>query len=782
MFAATAAKWRRTALSTATAGLLAIGLGSAAPALAAPAPATQSNARDCSLSTSANQPYTDEWASCLSVGATLDQAPTLGATANLTVTVAADAVLPATEIRLELPAQLEWAQVPAGLTVSKSTATEPERAGELSVASTTRQLKAGEKLTFTGQVRAVKAGQAQIEARATATEPGRRHAGKDTVFLTIAAPGRVSTFGQTTTNGVAGTTATPTATRSGLPAGLRPASPGPADPVMTTAACDTWVTGNWTYADQTGAWHNAMNLTVEVVNAADGQRLAAAVSNANGDYNFCFDAQAATDPNNGLAIYVRVLTSNSLWRVQRTGSPLAFQSETFTNVAPGSTINLGSRTSDDATLQRGLHAFARANQTWLFIPKPTNNCFDQNDTTCRRLTINWAPDSTSGNYYSLANNEVHLNADAPNSPTTVIHEIGHALMDDIYNDAYPAFPNCSPHYVQRTSSTGCAWTEGWAEWFPATVLNDPFYRWPSGAYLDLENTTWGTSGWDNGDAVEGRVAAAMIDITDSTNEGSWDRYGEGFDNLWHTFTHHVSNTFAEFWTHRTADGFDVSPTGALGALYQSTIDYGFQDPLGNYAPKLLPSPTPHNFGYQTTSAYWSVVAIRAGVNHDLELYDDQAQTTRLATSAVTSGVDFIAVDSKWRALGGYHPRVKASGDAGWYRIELAQGSASLPVGTSSVTMTGDSIVAVRDLTLTAGQKVTVKITGSTTQNPELYLVSSTETTASTWVRTRAQAVASANSAGTGASETLTYTASAAGHFGLVIVNWSGTGTYQVTRS
>ncbi|GAB3146356.1 hypothetical protein GCM10027290_27940 [Micromonospora sonneratiae] len=761
-------------------------MGAAGPAHAAPGTGGSARATDCSLTASASQQQSDEWLSCLSVGAALDRAPALGETAKLTVTVAADAALADTGIRIELPAQLTWVQPPAGMKTGRATAVEPERAGEISVAQTTRRLNRGEKLTFTGEVRAVEPGTAQIEARAFAPDQGRMHAGKEIVFLTIAAPGRASTFGHARTGGVPGTAVVPTSARTQRPARLRPDRVEPAEPLATAAACDTWVTGNWSYADQTGAWHNAMNLTVEVVDAdaAGEQRLASGVTDANGNYNLCFDAQSETAPETGTAdVFVRVLTQNSIWRVQRAGSPLTFQTETFTDVTPGSTINLGSRTSDDATLQRGLHAFARANDAWLFIPKPTNKCFDQKDTTCRRLTINWAPDSTSGNFYSLANNEVNLNADAPNSPTTVLHEIGHALMDDIYDDAYPAFPNCSPHYVQRVSSAGCAWTEGWAEWFPATVLNDPFYRWPSGAYLDLENTTWGTSGWDNGDTVEGRVAAALIDITDSTNEGSWDRYGEGFANLWHTFTHHVSNTFAEFWAHRTADGFDVSDSGALAALYQSTIDYGFRDPLGNYAPKLLPTPTPaHNFGYQTTSNYWSVVAIRAGVNHDLELYDDRAQTTRLATSALTSGVDFIGVDSKWRALGDYYPRVKPSGDAGWYRIELAQGSASLPVGTSTVTMTGDNIVAVRDLTLTAGQKVTVKITGSSTQNPELYLLSSNETSASTWIRTRSQAVASANSGATGVAETLTYTATTAGHFGLVIVNWAGTGTYQLTRS
>jgi hypothetical protein len=36
----------------------------------------------------------------------------------------------------------------------------------------------------------------------------------------------------------------------------------------------------------------------------------------------------------------------------------------------------------------------------------------------------------------------------------VAHEIGHAIMDDIYEDAYPATPNCSGDKVDTASSAG----------------------------------------------------------------------------------------------------------------------------------------------------------------------------------------------------------------------------------------------------------------------------------------------------------------------------------------
>ncbi|MEV4760652.1 hypothetical protein AB0J86_36895, partial [Micromonospora sp. NPDC049559] len=758
--------------------------GGPGAAYAAPAPADRTGAPTCSLSASGDP--ADEWASCLGVSAGLDRTPSLGETATLTVTVRADTALPDTDIRIELPRQLAWARVPAGMETSRATAVEPERAGTISVARLTRSLAAGAEQTFTGEVRAVAAGPAQIEARASAVGVGRSYAGKDIVLLTVGEAGRASRAGLAAASGPAGVAPVPTTARADRPAGLTPRSVEPARPFAAQAPCDTRVTGNFSYADQTGAWHNAMNLTVEVWDddAAGDQKLASGVTDANGNYNLCFDAQSEAAPETGTAdVYVKFLSWNTLWRILRAGAPLSFQSGVSTDVTPGATIDMGSSTSNDATLQRGLHAFDVANTAWLWVPKPTNSCFDQKDTTCRSLVVNWAPDSTDGNYYSGATNDVHLDADAPNSPTTVLHEIGHALMDDIYQDDFPPITNCSPHYVDKASSAGCAWVEGWAEWFPATVLNDPFYRWPSGSFIDLENSTWGTANWNNGDTVEGRVAAALIDITDSTNEGTWDRYGEGFANLWYTSNHHVSDTLAQFWAHRAADGFDVADTGALAPLYQSTVDYQFRDPIPTATPLLRPTPmTTHNYQYQTTSGYWSVVGIRPSGGSDLELYDDRAQQTLLGTSAVASGVDFVGVDSKYRAAGDYYPRVKQTSGTGWYRIELAQGNVALPSGTSTIAMTSENVVAVRDVTLTAGQKITVKIAGSATQNPELYLIGSDPATASTWIRSRAQAVAVANTATTGAAETLTYTATKAGHFGLVVVNWAGSGTYTLTRS
>jgi hypothetical protein len=780
-------------VAAAVTGLLAVA-ALAAPAIAdpgapvKPTPGQSSGAaapaeRVCAERASASKSANDEFLSCLGVAAKLDRVPSVGETATLTVTVRAAAVLGPSTIRVELPAQLAWVQAPTGFATSQTTLAQPDRAGTIALAQATQQLAAGQAVTFTGVVRAVQAGTGQVQVHATAPDGPNVQAGEDDVFVTVAPSGSVSRLGFPAATGtlpVAKANPTKVASR---PSWLVPQSVGtaglatPAQRVSPNTPCDTRATGNWGYFDQNSAWHNSMNFQVQVWDQTNGN-IAVGITDFSGNYNLCFDSAL------GHNIQIRFVSEVMQWRVQTGGNPMLWGTG-FAAVTPGVTINFGSLTSGDPNLFRGMHAYDEANDAWLFIPKPVNGCFDQNDSTCRQLRINWAADSTDGTYYSPGGNDVHLAANDPNAAITVVHEISHAIMDDVYNDAMPSSPNCNPHSIQGTTSTGCAWVEGFAEWLPAQVYNDPFFRWPSGASLDLENESWG-NGWGNGDSTEGRVAGSMIDITDSTNEATWDRYGEGFSNLWFTFTHHVSNTFAAFWASRAADGFNEADTGALADLYQNTIDYGFRDPLGDYAPLSRPTPTPHNFSYNTNTVYWSVVAVRppAGADYDLTVYDDRNQTVFLGSSAYgSSTIDFVAVDSNRRALGDYYPRVNQFAGSGTYTVQLAQGASVLNTGSSTVSMGSANVVLVRDAFLTAGVPVTLSVAPTNVgQDPELFLMGDDPASSGTWVRGRPNALASSSGNGPGVTETITFTPTISAWYGVVVTNKQGSGNYTLTRS
>ena len=193
--------------------------------------------------------------------------------------------------------------------------------------------------------------------------------------------------------------------------------------------------------------------------------------------------------------------------------------------------------------------------------------------------------------------------------------------------------------------------------------------------------------------------------------------------------------------------------------------------------------TPHNFSYNTTTSYWSVVAVRpnAGSTVDQQLYDDSGMGSFLkGSSAAGTTTDFIAVDSNRRPLGDYYPRVFGSGG---YLTELAQGSNQLPVGSQNLAMGSTDVVAVRDVFLPAGAKATLRVTpGNATQNPALFLMSSNAADSSTWIKARSQATKSAYSKGAGQAEVITYTPSVSGWYGLVVLNNAASGNYTLKRT
>ena len=143
-------------------------------------------------------------------------------------------------------------------------------------------------------------------------------------------------------------------------------APAPA----TRAACDAHVTGTWGYHDQNNAWNVSPNFQVQVwnVNFSGNTQLASGVTDGNGNYNLCFDSAEPAGEVGTADVFVRFVSENSLWRVQRNGSPLLIDSAVQWDVVPGSTLNLGALTTADATLHRGMHAFDSANDMWSWMP------------------------------------------------------------------------------------------------------------------------------------------------------------------------------------------------------------------------------------------------------------------------------------------------------------------------------------------------------------------------------------------------------------------------------
>ena len=188
--------------------------------------------------------------------------------------------------------------------------------------------------------------------------------------------------------------------------------------------------------------------------------------------------------------------------------------------------------------------------------------------------------------------------------------------------------------------------------------------------------------------------------------------------------------------------------------------------------------TATTYTFNTTTYYWSIVAVATPVDYDLRLYD--STNTLLATSDYATGTtDFIAINSNLKTLGSYSAAVSHWSGAGPYYVQQNQGHTvtTLPAsandgvsGPSDPDLTfasvdSQNVINVSDIYLTAGQKFWVN---SANTNGYFFLLESNPADPSTFVRTRAQAAAIA---GTKYAQGCTmYTANYTGWHALVEVN------------
>jgi hypothetical protein len=539
----------RTALAVLAAGAMTLGGGAATAAPASPG---------CQ----AFQRAHDEWGTCLAVSVHLRGLPRIGEQADVAVTVDATADRDSVDVQVDLPGQFAWVTPPKGLTHRPASSRAPEDRAGISRVGASVAVRAGHPVVLVGRVVAVAEGPATIRVRAATAAP---EVTSGSAFVTVGRDVSVA--------GIAAATDDSAVPMSGSVSVAYPRFPvKPAG--ASTSPGTTCASGSFGYTDTTGVGRIAANVGVQVYDAdATGgdDLLASGVTDAAGAFRLCF---AATDEEGGgQDVYTLFSTDNTQWTVWKAMSHAAytFRTETQANLGSGGTAAFGARQPGNAQFMRAVQAFDEVGAAWNWTP---GNCWDARDTTCRKAHVNWAPDATDGTWYDTNDDNVYLLPDDPRSAELVLHEFGHLVMDDVYEDAFPSSPSCSPHYIPKTSSRGCAWTEGFATLYEVMVLGQPIFRWADGSTLDVEQPTWGTTGWDNGDRVEGRVLGSLIDIFDATNEGTWDRCTEDPRGpIWTTFLNHKSTTFSQFWSNRTSDGFDTSRT-AQACLYQNTISYG----------------------------------------------------------------------------------------------------------------------------------------------------------------------------------------------------------------
>ncbi|MGK4584974.1 metalloprotease [Kitasatospora sp. HPMI-4] len=280
-----------------------------------------------------------------------------------------------------------------------------------------------------------------------------------------------------------------------------------------------------------------------------------------GGFNLCYTPTSTTSMS---SMWVRFnAESTRLWRVSdNNGTTYTLDSPVQHNISGSTSLGTLKPSSDTA---RAWHAFDTVNLLWWKRDNPASICWSSHETNgnaCTELNIRWTSGSTDGPYYDLANT-VHLSATDPDSEHTVLHESGHFFMQRLYNGWWPNVTDCSPHYVDRVSSGTCSWVEAFADSTAAYLLGDHRYVWPGGGSEDFTHTT----GWDNGDQVQGNVDGALLDL--------WNHVDNGWGGTVSLLTSHTPSTFADYFKTDRPTANPPLPTdgSALTYLADHTINY-----------------------------------------------------------------------------------------------------------------------------------------------------------------------------------------------------------------
>lgn len=334
-----------------------------------------------------------------------------------------------------------------------------------------------------------------------------------------------------------------------------------------------WVSGYWYMYNQMDQYIPQRERLVELVSGAEVV-IAQAYTDLTGFYQF-------TPVSNPGSFYVRVYTYTGYnraggvdWLQVHNASGTLYRTSTWmqTNVPDGEYYMGIWSTPNGATSEPAYWAFNAIQSTWreLFLIYADGNIYPGS------IRAEWYPGSTEPTRYNNGN-RIYLDNNDPWGPDVVSHEAGHNVMWNVYQPFWPISDCPSPHYIQRAGGIGCAWTEGWADFVPLYVFNDPNFTLEGGDNVNLESPF----GFDSGDLVEGNVAASLWDIIDPANESTHDFYTDPVGPLWRTVYDYTSGFFCAYWNH-TAD-FGVKRSRD-NCLHQNTIDQcwsciedGFED-------------------------------------------------------------------------------------------------------------------------------------------------------------------------------------------------------------
>ncbi|TQK51339.1 hypothetical protein FBY35_1736 [Streptomyces sp. SLBN-118] len=586
---------RRWAVAIGAAAVLISG-GLASTAAAVP----QATSPKCTL-TVPSSPRSETPSSCVAVDVKLDKLPVKGETVALRVSLRSQVHVAHARLTVRVPDTLQLITEGSPLSAPKQVGPWLDAKGVVALDTNKR--------TFTLHVRATAEGPAQIEANLTdADSPSPEREAHGSVLLTVGTnkPGEeVSRSGVDITSlpGRSGERRSTAASVSKKFAKV-PRTGGGTGVVAQVAGQQVCVSGGFNFTNQAGTWLGGRNLTVKLwgkttANAAQ-QVYASGLTDNSGAYNLCF-----TLPVDSMyLLFVEFRSESALWQVTN-GSGSVYSTTTPAVYNVTTNRNLG-WTAPTAAQMRAWHTFDTLNLTWWWRGSNTS-CWTSHETSnCSKITAQWWAGNADGGYYfpgaNAAASYIRLRDNDPDSEHLVVHESAHALMHHLYTWWWPN-ANCAGHLIWGALNTSCAWTEGFANAAAGNVKGDNQFVWPSGSSVNMMNSTWFDSGqpvsitnWQNGDAVEGRVAGSLIDL--------WNQVDGGKASTINLLLNHRESSFGGYFKNdRPSAGLDTS-NNTRNWVYWHTIDYR--------ASLLNSSFEANTSGGQTGTAGWNWTATMGG--------------------------------------------------------------------------------------------------------------------------------------------------------------------------
>lgn len=172
--------------------------------------------------------------------------------------------------------------------------------------------------------------------------------------------------------------------------------------------------------------------------------------------------------------------------------------------------------------------------------------------------------------------------DSALSTDVVVHETAHHY---VWNSNHWNPPVVLNHPIWGVTNSSVAWSEGWADFFVLPVNGNACFNWDNSTSCPTNNDPVNGANfeWHNrsdglalGDAVEGRIAGALYDLLDTTNDG-YDNVSNPFYQDWGILPGqpHPLNDFWIAWKNR---GYEKH--GSVQAIFQNGIDYDTPPSIG----------------------------------------------------------------------------------------------------------------------------------------------------------------------------------------------------------